>query len=180
MQMCLCGGGRLARAGFDATLLDVQRKYEYRRCLPHYQKDNRILFITYATWHRWKLAEIARGLALDSCLRANGRKYSLYAAVAMPDHVHLICLPLTDSNGSISIPEITRTIKSESAHRINKALKRTGRVWQDESFDHILRGEESLSKNMKYILENPVRAGLVPRSNDYRWLWWDRSVLDSY
>jgi putative transposase len=115
----------------------VQRKYEYRRNLPHYQKDNRILFITYSTWHRWRLPDIAMDLALESCRRADGRKYSLYTAVVMPDHVHLICMPLIDENGSISIPEITRTIKSESAHRINHALGRTGRVWQDESFDHI-------------------------------------------
>jgi len=85
-------------------------------------------------------------LALESCLRANGRKYLLYAAVVMPDHVHILCMPLMDDNGSISIPAITRTIKSESAHRINKALGRSGRVWQDESFDHVLRGEESLRK----------------------------------
>jgi REP element-mobilizing transposase RayT len=139
----------------------VLRKYEYRRNLPHYQKDNRTLFITYSTWHRWHLPEIAKSLALESCVRANGRKYTLYAAVVMPDHVHLICLPLVDDNGSISIPEITRTIKSESAHRINKAIGRSGRVWQDESFDHVLRGDESLRKKAMYILENPVRAGLV-------------------
>jgi len=88
----------------------MQRKYEYRRYLPHYQKDNRFLFITYSTWHRWHLPPAAKGLALESCVRANGRKYKLYAAVVMPDHVHLICLPLVDGNGSISIPEITRTI----------------------------------------------------------------------
>jgi REP element-mobilizing transposase RayT len=135
---------------------------------PTTKKTNRIIFITYSTWHRWKLPEIARDLALHSCLRANGRKYELYAAVAMPDHVHLICSPLTDSNGSISIPEITRTIKSESAHRINKALKRTGRVWQDESFDTSCGVRRAYNMKMKYILENPVRAGLVPRSDDYR------------
>jgi len=174
----MCGRGRLARAVFAGTLLRMQRKYHYRRCLPHHQKDNRLLFITYATWHRWVLPDVARDLALQSCVRANARKYELYAAVAMPDHVHLICLPLSDANGSISIPEITRTIKSESAHRINKALGRTGRVWQDESFDHVLRGEESLSRKVKYILENPVRAGLVSQSRDYPWLWWDRAVLD--
>ena len=67
-------------------------------------------------------------------------------------------MPLADENGSISIPEITRTIKSESAHRINKALGRTGQVWQDESFDHILRGDESLGKKVLYILENPIRV----------------------
>lgn len=148
----------------------MQGRYVYRRCLPHYQKDNRVWFITYATWHRWLLPDIARRLALDSCLRANGRKYDLYAAVAMPDHVHLICLPLA--------PEITRTIKSEAAHRINEALGRTGRVGQDESFDHILRGKESLTKKMRYILKNPVRAGLVLEPQDYCWLWWDRSILE--
>jgi len=140
--------GRVARAHTSraecSSALTVQRKYEYRRYLPHYQKDNRILFITDSTWHRWRLPEIAKDLALDSCRRADGRKYSLYAAVVMPDHVHLICMPLMDEDGSISIPEITRTVKSESAHRINNALTRTGRVWQDESFDHILRGDESL------------------------------------
>jgi len=47
-------------------------------------------------------------------------------------------------------------------------LGRTGRVWQDESFDHILRGDESLSKKMEYILQNPVRAGLAARSQDYQ------------
>lgn len=137
------------------------------------------MFITYSTWHRWRLPGVARELALESCVRANGRKYRLYAAVVMPDHVHLICLPLIDENGSISIPEITRTIKSESAHRINKALNRTGHVWQDESFDHVLRGDESLRKKAQYILENPVRAGLVARFENYAWLWWDKHLIES-
>jgi len=153
--------GRLARATAGCySDLRVQRKFEYHRCLPHYQKDNRILFITYSTWHRWKLPEIARDLALDSCLRANGRKYSLYAAVVMPDHVHLICMPLADANGPVSIPEVTRTIKSESAHRINKALGRTGRVWQDESFDHVLRCAESLGGKGRVRAGKPGKGGL--------------------
>jgi hypothetical protein len=97
----------------------------------------------------------------------------------MPDHVHLVCIPLVDDNGSISLPEITRTIKSESAHRINKALGRTGHVWQDESFDHILRGDESLKKKAAYILENPVRAGLTMIPREYRWLWWDANLMES-
>ncbi len=116
-------------------------------------------------------------LALESCVRANGRKYTLYAAVVMLDHVHLLCMALMDDDGSISIPEITRTIKSESAHRINKALGRGGRVWQDESFDHVLRGDESLRKKALYILENPVRAGLAGNPREYRWLWWDEKLV---
>ena len=143
---------------------EMQRKYEYRRYLPHFQKEKRALFITYSTWHRWHLPEAARDLALDSCLRANGRKYNLYAAVAMPDHVHLVWMPLSDENGLISIPEITRTIKSESAHHINKALGRRGRVWQDESFDHILRGDESLRRRIQYISRKSNSSGLSDSS----------------
>jgi len=95
----------------------------------------------------------------------------------MPDHVHLICLPLSDAKGLISIPEITRTIKSESAHRINEALGRTGRVWQDESFDHVLRGCECLRGKVDYILQNPVRARLADRWDLCRWLWWDAALV---
>ena len=157
----------------------MERKYAYRRNLPHLQKDNRVLFITYCTWHRWELPDAAKDLALESCRRANGRKYLLFAAVATPDHVHLICKLLSDARGTISIPEITRTVKSESAHRINTALMRSGPVWQDESFDHILRGDESLRKKTMYILENPVRAGLCLNHSDYRWLWWDEELIAS-
>jgi len=155
----------------------LQRKYEYRRCLPHYLKNNRALFITYSTWHRWELPDIARDLALESCLHANARKCTLFAAVVMPDHVHLICLPLSDSRGVFSIPELMGPIKSESAHRINKALGRTGHVWQDESFDHVLRSDESLQQKAAYILMNPVRAGLARTLAEYRWLWWDPALV---
>ncbi len=138
---------------------------------PSLQKDNRPLFITFTTYHRRELSPAARDLALQACLHANGRKCVLHAAVVMPDHVHLICTPLSDSDGSFSIPEIMHAIKSESAHRINRALGHVGRVWQDESFDHVLRGEESLAEKTAYILENPVRAGLVANSSEYRWMW---------
>ncbi|HUD63316.1 MAG TPA: transposase [Candidatus Sulfotelmatobacter sp.] len=116
---------------------------------------------------------------MDSCRRADDRKCSFYAAVVMPDHVHLICMPLVDERGSISIPEITRTIKSESAHRINKTLGRTGPIWQDESFDHILHGDEILGKKVLYILENPIRARLAAGPGEYRWLWWNENLIES-
>ena len=129
------------------------------------------MFVTFATWHRWELPETARDLALEACVHVHGRKCDLHAAVLMPDHVHLLCTALSDKDGPFSIPEIMHAIKSESAHRINKALGRRGRVWQDESFDHVLRNDESLAQKMAYVLDNPVRAGLVTRPHEYRWLW---------
>jgi len=54
---------------------------------------------------------------------------------------------------------------------VNKALKRSGTVWQDESFDHVVRHEEGLEKKIQYVRENPVRKGLVAKAEDYKWLW---------
>lgn len=45
------------------------------------------------------------------------------------------------------------------------------KVWQHESFDHVLRSEESIPTKVDYIIQNPVRAGLVRTATDYRWLW---------
>jgi hypothetical protein len=44
-------------------------------------------------------------------------------------------------------------------------------VWEEESFDHVLRSDESLEDKREYIRQNPVRAGLVKTLEDYRWLW---------
>jgi|ERR1017187_34235 hypothetical protein len=57
------------------------------------------------------------------------------------------------------------------ARSINKLTGRTGPVWQDESFDHVLRGDESLRETMDYVCQNPVRKGLVDKPEDYKWLW---------
>jgi hypothetical protein len=58
-----------------------------------------------------------------------------------------------------------------SAHRINRRLFRRGHVWQDESFDHVLRHNESIDAKILYLMENPVAAGLVSNPLDYKWLW---------
>jgi REP element-mobilizing transposase RayT len=91
----------------------------------------------------------------------------------MPDHVHLIFTPLVDQQGMevFSLARIMDAIKGASAHRINRALGRKGRVWQAESFDHVLRSSEGLDAKIQYLLENPVRLGLVREWSQYRWVW---------
>jgi hypothetical protein len=87
--------------------------------------------------------------------------------------VHLVFTPLIDAkkNEIHSLAEIMRAIKGASAPLINCALGRTGRVWQTESFDRVLRSSETLDAKIAYILENPVRKGLVGRCSDYPWIW---------
>lgn len=159
------------RICFGASVGGMRRKYEYRRTLPQYQKDGRALFITFGTWRRWELPEVARDLALEAFVHAHGRKYNLHAAVVMLITCIWCALRWRTTTDPFSIPEIMQAIKSESAHRINKALGRGGRVWQDESFDHVLRNDESLNQKIAYVLENPVRAGLVGNALEYGWFW---------
>ncbi len=91
----------------------------------------------------------------------------------MPDHVHMIFTPLVnvESMEVFSLAEIMDAIKGASAHKVNRALRRTGKLWQTESFDHVLRCSESVDAKIAYILENPIRAGLVREGEDYPWLW---------
>jgi REP element-mobilizing transposase RayT len=145
----------------------------YRRRLPHLQCDDKARFVTFCTQGRWILPESVRHIVLDSCLHDNQSKYDLKVAVVMPDHVHLIFTPLVNWHAMevFSLAEIMDAIKGASAHRINKLLGRRGRLWQAESFDHVLRSSKNLDARVSYVLENPVRAGLVVDWTVYPWLW---------
>lgn len=90
----------------------------------------------------------------------------------MPDHVHLLLTASTDEHGeTYGIAQIMQAIKGASAHAVNHALGRKGRVWQPESFDHVLRSDESIRQKADYVCANPVRAGLVSTEDEYPWLW---------
>ncbi|MGO9403198.1 MAG: REP-associated tyrosine transposase [Terriglobales bacterium] len=149
----------------------MQRRYDYRRKLPHLQPDRKIFFITFSTSRRWILPDRARDIVAETCLRGDSHRFELHALVVMPDHVHLALTPRWDERGTFSIPEIMQEIKSVSAHRISKETRHVGRVWQEESFDRALRREEDLLAKIQYMLANPVRAGLANAPAEYRWIW---------
>lgn len=148
------------------------RKYNYRRNLPHLEKAARAHLVTFSTYLRWELPPLARDLILQHCRHDHGKKMRLYIAVVMPDHVHMVFMPLeTEKREIFSFEEIVGGIKGASAHSVNKALQRSGNVWQDESFDHVVRHAGSLEQKIQYVRENPVKKGLVSRPEDYKWLW---------
>jgi len=154
----------------------LKDKYEYRRRLPHYQKDEGALFVTFCCGCLDPLLESVRDIVVRHCLHDQGTKAMIHAVVVMPDHVHLLLTPLRDLDGNLySLIEILQGIKSASAHSLNRSLGRSGPVWQEESFDHVLRSEESLQEKLEYLRQNPVRRGLVARPEDYRWLWVEKS-----
>ena len=87
------------------------------------------------------------------------------AWVLMPDHLHWL-LQLGDA----TLGEVVGSMKSRSARAVNARLARMGNVWQKGFHDHAVRAEEDLRALARYVLANPLRAGLVKRIGDYP-LW---------
>jgi REP element-mobilizing transposase RayT len=142
----------------------------YRRNLPHIERLSATYFVTFKTLSTF-LPPAARTIALHHCLFENGKKLEMFAAVIMPTHVHLLFSALEAENAEpYSLAEIMKPIKGVSARNINRLLKRKGSLWQDESFDRIMRAQEFEWKR-NYIIANPIDAGLCTQSEDYRWLW---------
>ena len=110
---------------------------------------------------------------LSCCTHDDGIRYDLHVTAIMPDHVHLILTPLVDIERRevVSLTEIMKAIKGASGHFVNRRLRQRGAIWQEESFDHVLRSSESLDQKIDYVLNNPVRRGIVTDWREYRWLW---------
>jgi REP element-mobilizing transposase RayT len=147
---------------------------KYYRNLPHIQAAGRPVFFTFRTCDHFILPESVRSAVLAHCLHDNQVKCYVHAAVVMPDHVHMILTPLCDPDDvNYGFAEIVGGIKGASAHTINRMLKRKGNLWQDESFDQILRGDEEIDRKCDYIVQNPVRKGLAAAPDGYPWIWRD-------
>jgi putative transposase len=88
----------------------------------------------------------------------------LYAWVVMSNHVHILVRPLIDTG------ELLRRIKGRTAREANLLIGQTGKpFWQRESYDRWMRNREEMAKTTRYIVNNPVVAGLAATAGEYRW-----------
>jgi REP element-mobilizing transposase RayT len=81
----------------------------------------------------------------------------------MPDHIH----GLLSLRGRAALPSVMNTLKGRSGHSINRLLARNGPFWQSGYHDHALRREEDRLATARYVVANPLRAGLVAHLGDY-------------
>jgi len=102
----------------------------------------------------------------------DGMRYDLLAYCVMPNHVHVIFTPLLKTE-SVYYPlaQIMHTMKGYPAAQANQLLRRTGPFWQHESYDHCVRNEEELVRIIAYVLNNPVKAGLVDNWEAWPWTY---------
>ena len=108
----------------------------------------------------------------NALLHFDKQRYSLAAWCVMPNHVHVVVKPfsgITTTDGTSvphsELPDILHSWKSFTAKEANKLLGRSGEFWQTESYDHLIRNETDFRHAVRYVLNNPIKAGLK------NWKW---------
>jgi len=128
---------------------------------------------------RWLADARIASLVAESIQYRDGKDYDLVAYTIMPNHMHLVygigqydllerpqdAEPLSGKQ----VSGIMMSMKRHTALEANKLLGRTGPFWQDESYDHVVRDTEELARIIEYVLDNPVKAGLVEKRQDWKW-----------
>jgi len=93
------------------------------------------------------------------------QRYLLHDWVVMPNHVHAIVWPMPN----YTLSNILKSWKQFTSLRAKRQLGlKEGHFWQPESYDHWIRDDEQ-ARIARYIRNNPVRAGLCARAEDWRW-----------
>lgn len=130
--------------------------------------------------------QIAKEVA-ESLHYRDGREYCLDAYCIMSNHVHAVFTPLampssrSDAVNSAkittqtkdlcynSLSSIMQSLKGYTAHKANRLLGRSGAFWQQESYDDIVRDSDQWQRIITYVLNNPVKAGLVDTWEKWQW-----------
>ena len=127
---------------------------------------------------QWLRNPQVASLVADSIRYRNGKLYDLYTFCVMPNHVHLVFKPLVGDDGvTYSLPFILMGLKGYTGRKANVILGRRGIFWQRESYDRVIRDEEALLRVIEYVLNNPVKAGLVRRWEDWPWSYLRMEIL---
>ncbi|MBE2200520.1 MAG: transposase [Anaerolinea sp.] len=118
----------------------------------------------------WLAQTAVAQIVVNSLHFLDGDKYTLDCYTLMSNHVHVVFTPLELEDGAyVALPRIMHSLKGFTAVAINRLLGRDGPFWQHESYDHVVRDEAELNRIRRYILNNPVKAGLVEKAEDWPW-----------
>jgi REP element-mobilizing transposase RayT len=124
----------------------------------------------------------------------DGKVFDLHTFCIMANHVHVIFEPLSKSDwqsdllGSeyptgvlrdhSDLHKIMQSLKRHTARQANLVLGREGPFWQDESYDHVIRDHEEYVRIIHYVLDNPVKAGLVACWEDWPWTYCKPAIFE--
>ena len=112
----------------------------------------------------FRAPDLAKVMA-DAFLFFQDKRAVTSCYVVMPNHCHVVVRPLSD----YELEQILDSWKGYVGHEVSRRLKRHGTLWQEESYDRIIRDEEHLFRVVQYIGRNLAKAGLPPEQW-YRWI----------
>ena len=173
---------------------------QLRQVLERVEKFSRDWFVKFEdilhqarTGPMWMQDERVAQSVADNLHRLDGDAYTLDAYCVMSNHVHTVFKPFLsedelgegfDEDGHLvffsrypGLSEIRHSLKGRSARECNLVLSRTGLFWEHESFDHVIRRGE-FKATLRYVLNNPVKAGLVKDWRDWRWNYCRSELVD--
>ncbi len=113
----------------------------------------------------WLKETFIGNLTEEALLHFDGQRYKLIAWCVMPNHLHT----LIESFQGFSIGNIVKSWKSYTGNRANLYLNRQGRFWQVDYYDRYIRDSNHFYNCIKYIENNPVKAGLCLHPEDWPW-----------
>jgi alanyl-tRNA synthetase len=128
------------------------------------------------------LSPEARSITLNAITHFDQKRYDLFAACVMPDHVHILFQPWPKPAASEdellfwSLAELMHSIKSFTAREINRAENSQGKqLWENEYHDRLMRSDHDVEEKFLYVCRNPWTENLVGSDEQYPWVWeWSR------
>lgn len=112
-------------------------------------------------------------IIISSIHYLNNKEYKLICYCLMPNHIHLIVYKLKKP-----LYKVMQVLKGFTAHEINKTLNRKGKFWHAESYDNVVRSRNELHNKIQYVLNNPVKAGLIRDREGWRYSYCDPKFLE--
>jgi putative transposase len=176
---------------------NTNRPPDHRRNLPHYTPNDAPYFVTFnldgalpgdtrarllsvnsrfkdfdayldkvAAGPDWLANESIADIVSARLVKLKDEVLTLHAFTVMSNHVHLMATLREDQK----LSDVMRSIKGSTARECNLKLGRSGSLWQHESYDRVLRWNEHQAV-ARYIINNPVKAGVVAHWGDHKWTY---------
>jgi putative transposase len=127
---------------------------------------------------QWLGVEAVAEVLAEALHYRDVKYYQLHAFCIMPNHVHILLTSIIHQEGFF---RVLQSLKRHTARKSNELLDMTGNAfWGEESYDHVVRDDEEFVRIIDYIVQNPVKAGLVSKWEEWRFTYLSKDIVQWY
>jgi REP element-mobilizing transposase RayT len=122
-------------------------------------------------------SEVNAKIVVNELLKtAKDLKFRILCYCLMPDHLHIIVSP---GESTLPLSKFLNIFKGRTTE-VFKDKENLRKIWQRSAFDHVIRTEENLKAVIEYIMNNPVRKGIVEKADEYPYSKWFGVEIQRY